>query len=49
MTVPANQARDVTIQIRPGETRDSQPFQLLGTPKIILSPTKTRAYRASTP
>ena len=49
MTVPANQARDVTIQIRPGETRDSQPFQLLGTPKIVLTPSETRAYRAATP
>ncbi len=46
---PASQARDVTIQIRPAESRESTPFQLLGTPKIIISPTETRAYSASTP
>ena len=49
VTAPANQARDVTIDIRSGESRESPPFQLLGTPKIILSPTETRAYKASTP
>jgi hypothetical protein len=49
ITAPANQARDVTIEIRPGETRESAPFQLLGTPKITLSPTETRSYKASTP
>jgi hypothetical protein len=49
VTAPASQARDVTIQIRPAESRESTPFQLLGTPKIIISPTETRAYNASTP
>jgi hypothetical protein len=48
-TAPANQARDVTIEIRPGESRESPPFQLLGTPKIVLSPTETRAYKVSAP
>ena len=49
-TVPANQARDVKIAIRSGETPGSPPFKLLGTPKIILLPTETRAYdAASTP
>jgi hypothetical protein len=49
VTAPANQARDVTIEIRGGESRELPPFQLLGTPKIVLSPTETRAYKASTP
>jgi len=49
VTAPANQARDVTIEIRSGESRESPPFQLLGTPKITLSATETRAYKASTP
>jgi hypothetical protein len=48
-TAPASQARDVTIEILPGESRELPPFQLLGTPKIILTPTETRAYKASTP
>lgn len=49
-TVPANQARDVTIEIRAGESRASPSFKLLGRPKIILSPLDTRAYKAtSTP
>ena len=45
--VPANQARDVEIAIRSGETHGSPPFKLLGTPKIILLPTETRAYNAA--
>jgi len=49
VTVPAGQARDVTIEIHTGESRDSPPFQLLGTPKIVLTPSETRAYRAATP
>jgi hypothetical protein len=49
-TVPAGQARDVMIEIHAGETRESPTFQLLGAPKIILSPSDTRAYKsASTP
>jgi hypothetical protein len=43
--IPANQARDVMIEIRTGETRESPRFKLLGTPKIILSATGTRAYK----
>ena len=45
--VPAGQARDVKIEIRAGETHGSPPFKLLGTPKIILLPTETRAYNAA--
>lgn len=43
--VPANQARDVMIEIRAAETRESPRFKLLGTPKIILSVSGTRAYK----
>lgn len=50
VTVPANQARDVKIVIRPVQAHQSPPFKLLGTPKIILMPSETRAYKAaSTP
>lgn len=42
--IPANQARDVKIAIRASETQVSLPFKLLGTPKIILLPSETRAY-----
>lgn len=45
--VPANQARDVRIEIRAAATRESPIFKLVGTPKIILSPSGTRAYRAA--
>jgi hypothetical protein len=49
-SVPPNQARDVKISIRTGETQRLPAFKLLGTPKIILSPSETRAYQAaSTP
>jgi hypothetical protein len=49
-SVPPNQARDVKIAIRAGETQRLPAFKLLGTPKIILSPSETRAYQAaSTP
>ncbi len=48
--VPPNQARDVKIEIRARETQRLPAFKLLGTPKIILSPSETRAYQAvSTP
>jgi hypothetical protein len=48
--VPPNQARDVKIAIRAGATQRLPAFKLLGTPKIILSPSETRAYQAaSTP
>jgi hypothetical protein len=45
--VPANQARDVTIRVRAAATRELPLFKLVGTPKIILSPSGTRAYRAA--
>lgn len=45
--VPPNQARDVVVKIRAGETPESPLFKFLGTPKIILSPTGTRAYKAA--
>jgi hypothetical protein len=45
--VPANQARDVKIAIRSTEKRQSPPFKLLGTPKIILTPSETRAYKTT--
>jgi hypothetical protein len=49
-SVPPNQARDVKIAIRAGETHRLPAFKLLGTPKIIVSPSETRAYQAaSTP
>jgi hypothetical protein len=44
--VPANQARDVTIRIRAAATHELPLFKLVGTPKIIVSPSGTRAYRA---
>jgi hypothetical protein len=44
--VPAAQARDVMIEIRAQQSRGSPPFKVLGTPKIILSPTGTRAYNS---
>jgi hypothetical protein len=43
--VPANQARDVAIMIRDGDTRGVPTFKILGTPDIKLSPTGTRAYQ----
>lgn len=45
--VPPNQARDVMIEIRASETGESPVFKLMGTPKIILSPSGTRAYKAA--
>ena len=49
-SVPPNQARDVKFAIRTGETQRLPAFKLLGTPKISLSPSETRAYQAaSTP
>jgi hypothetical protein len=47
IVVPPSQARDVVIDIRPAETRESPLFNVLGTPKIILSPTETRAYKSA--
>jgi hypothetical protein len=45
--VPANQARDVAIKIRAAATRELPLFKLVGTPKIILSPSGTRAFKAA--
>ena len=45
--VPAAQARDVTIRIRAAATHELPIFKLVGTPKIIVSPSGTRAYRAA--
>ena len=50
VSVPPKQARDVKIVIHAGETQRLPAFKLLGTPKIILVPSETRAYQAaSTP
>jgi hypothetical protein len=46
-SVPPNQARDVTIPIRDGNTRDRPPIKILGTAKILLKATSTRAQAAS--
>lgn len=43
--VPPTQARDVKIEIRASETGEAPLFKLLGTPKIVLSPSETRAYK----
>lgn len=48
--VPANQARDVMIRVESDEGKLSAPFKVLGTLKIVLSPTEARAYQpGSTP
>jgi hypothetical protein len=46
-TVPSTQARDVKIEIRAGEAGGTPPFKVLGTSKIILVPSETRAYEVS--
>ena len=43
-SVPPNQARDVVIAINDGYTRGVATFKILGTPKIELSATSTRAF-----
>jgi len=43
-TVPPNQARDVLIEIAKDPATGNSPFKLLGTPRIELTPTATRAY-----
>ncbi len=45
-SVPPGQARDVEIAIRDAGTRDSPPIKILGTAKILLTPTATRAVPA---
>jgi hypothetical protein len=47
ISIPPAQARDVVIEIRASETRESPTFKLVGTPNIILSPTGTRAYKSA--
>jgi hypothetical protein len=37
----------VMIEIHAGDARESSPFKILGTPKIILSPSGTRSYKAA--
>jgi hypothetical protein len=46
-SVPPNQARDVQIPIRDQNTRDRPPLKILGSAKILLTPTTTRAQPAS--
>jgi hypothetical protein len=46
-SVPPKQARDVKIGIHAGETQRLPAFKLLGTPKVILVPSETRAYQAA--
>ena len=48
-SVPPSQARDVEIAIRDGNTRDLPPIKILGTTKILLTTTATRAQLASSP
>lgn len=45
-SVPPNQARDVEIAIRDGNTRSLSPVKILGTPNILLTPLATRAQPA---
>jgi hypothetical protein len=47
VSVPPNQARDVKIAIRDGGARDVSPIKILGTAKILLTPTATRAEAES--
>jgi hypothetical protein len=47
VSVPPNQARDVNIPIRDGNTRDVPPIKILGTVNILLTPAATRAQSAS--
>jgi hypothetical protein len=44
-SVPANQARDIIVAIRDGDTRGVPTLKFLGTANIKLTPTETRAYR----
>jgi hypothetical protein len=47
--VPANQARDVVIEIPNDPATHAPPFVLLGTPRVELTATGTRAYQGSQP
>jgi hypothetical protein len=46
-SVPPNQARDVEIAIRDGNSRDLPPIKILGTANILLTPVATRAQPAA--
>ena len=46
-SVPPNQARDVEIAIRDGNTRDQPPIKILGTANVLLTPAATRAQPMS--
>jgi hypothetical protein len=48
-SVPPNQARDVEIAIRDGNTRDLPTIKILGTANILLTPVATRAQLANNP
>jgi hypothetical protein len=48
-SVPPNQARDVEIAIRDGNTRDLPTIKILGTANILLTPVATRAQLANSP
>jgi hypothetical protein len=48
-SVPPNQARDVEIAIRDGNMRDLLPIKILGTAKVLLTPSATRAQPAGGP
>ena len=48
-SVPPNQARDVEIAIRDGNTRDLPPIKIIGALNILLTPTATRAPPAISP
>ncbi len=47
ISVPAHQARDVTIAIRNEAARGAASFKILGTLNILLTPTETRANAAN--
>jgi hypothetical protein len=47
VSVPPNQARDVKITVREGNTRAVPPIKILGTANILLTPTATRANSES--
>ena len=46
VSVPPNQARDVKIVVRDGNSRDVPPIKILGKANILLTPTTTRATAA---
>lgn len=46
-SVPASQARDITVAIRDGDTRGVPVFKVIGTANIRLSATDTRSYETA--